>query len=439
MLSVLTLAYSGTTIEEREMTGSPETQQRHVFETYGARMLQRRGSQAHYTQEQTKHWLTWLAWQLMWQNQTEFYLERMQPERLPNSRQRREYRIVNGPLFGLAYGGFAYIQHFVLRWFSLRRWSYAVDTQWFLCLSPRCIRPVKRDTSSERPMLWKSPERILPTALRAQEKEMEEKSIPLLLDIGGRRLAMRSQGNGVPTVVLEMGLGAPGSLFDALARQIATFTHVLWYDRAGLGRSDPAPTPRTIQDIVLDLHTLLQKAQITGPSVFAGHSMGGLVVRLYRERYPEQVAALVLIDASHEDQRERYLAVLPPQPHALPALAHLRHIWEVRWLDPNQNDEQIDNVANSELLHSCRSLGDLPLAVISRGGPTRDPAKYPPGLIEEMERTWRQMQRELTHLSSQSRQIIASRSGHMINEDEPALIVEVIGQMVMQVREQMKL
>jgi len=236
-----------------------------------------------------------------------------------------------------------------------------------------------------------------------------------------------------------MGLGAPGSLFDALARQIATFTHVLWYDRAGLGQSDPAPTPRTIQDIVLDLHTLLQKAQITGPSVFAGHSLGGLVVRLYRERYPEQVAALVLIDASHEDQRERYLAVLPPQPNALPALAHLRHIWEVRWLDPNQNDEQIDNVANSELLHTCRSLGDLPLAVISRGGPTRDPANYPPGLIEEMERTWRQMQRELTHLSSQSRQIIASRSGHLINEDEPALIVEVIRQMVMQVREPMKL
>src|SRR6266496_2318169 len=287
--------------------------------------------------------------------------------------------------------------------------------------------------------LWKSSECILPTASRAQEKEMEEKSIPMLLDIGGRRLAMRSQGKGVPTVVLEMGLGAPGSLFDALARQIATFTHVLWYDRAGLGQSDPAPTPRTIQDIVLDLHTLLQKAQITGPSVFAGHSLGGLVVRLYRERYPEQVAALVLIDASHEDQRERYLAVLPPQPNALPALAHLRHIWEVRWLDPNQNDEQIDNVANSELLHTCRSLGDLPLAVISRGGPTRDPANYPPGLIEEMERTWRQMQRELTHLSSQSRQIIASRSGHLINEDEPALIVEVIRQMVMQVREPMKL
>ena len=90
----------------------------------------------------------------------------------------------------------------------------------------------------------------------------------------------------------------------------------------------------------------------------------------------------------------------------------------------NQNDEKIDNLANSALLRTCQSLDDLPLAVMSRGRSVRDPAKYPPGLIEEMEQIWRQMQRELTQLSSQSRHIIASKSGHLINEDEPELIVE---------------
>lgn len=262
--------------------------------------------------------------------------------------------------------------------------------------------------------------------------------MPALLNIGGRRLALKTAGDGVPIVVLEMGLGSTASTYDAIARQIAAFTRVVWYDRAGLGRSDPAPTPRTIQDLVLDLHTLLQKAALPGPYVLAGHSMGGQIARLYREHYPGEVAALVLIDASHEDQRERYLTVLPPQPNEFPDLAHLRHIWESRWVDPRQNAETIDNLASSALLRSCHSLGDLPLVVLSRGHPVRDPAKYPPGLIEEMERLWLQMQRELVQLSSQSRHIIASKSGHLIHEDEPAVIVEVIWQMVMRIREQMK-
>ncbi|HEY4383746.1 MAG TPA: alpha/beta hydrolase [Ktedonobacteraceae bacterium] len=137
---------------------------------------------------------------------------------------------------------------------------------------------------------------------------MEEKTRPILINIGERRLAMRVQGDRAPTVVLEMGLGCAGRMYDAIPWKIATFARVIWYDRAGLGQSDPAPTPRTIRDLVLDLHALLQKAELSGPFVLAGHSMGGQVTRLYREWYPEEVAALVLIDASHEDQRERYLA-----------------------------------------------------------------------------------------------------------------------------------
>jgi Predicted hydrolases or acyltransferases (alpha/beta hydrolase superfamily) len=279
---------------------------------------------------------------------------------------------------------------------------------------------------------------IAPDLESEKATTVDEKHTLELLNIGGRRLAVKTAGEGVPTVVLEMGLGSPARTYDAIARQIAALTRVVWYDRAGLGSSDPAPMPRTIQDLVLDLHTLLQKAALPGPYVLAGHSMGGHIARLYCERYPDEVAALVLIDASHEDQRERYLTVLPPQPNELPDLAHLRHIWESRWADPRQNDEMIDNLANSALLRSCHSLGNLPLVVLSRGRPMRDPAKYPAGLIEEMERLWLQMQRELARLSSQSRHLIASKSGHLIHEDEPAAIVEVIQQMVVQVREQMK-
>ncbi|HEY4383747.1 MAG TPA: hypothetical protein VGN34_04605 [Ktedonobacteraceae bacterium] len=76
--------------------------------------------------------------------------------------------------------------------------------------------------------------------------------------------------------------------------------------------------------------------------------------------------------------------------------------------------------------------------VVSRGRADRDTTKYPPGLIEEMERLWQQMQRELTQLSSQSRHIIADHSGHMINKDEPEVIIEAIRQVVMRVRGEMK-
>ncbi|QBD74778.1 alpha/beta hydrolase [Ktedonosporobacter rubrisoli] len=269
---------------------------------------------------------------------------------------------------------------------------------------------------------------------------MEEKNTPLLVDIGGRLLAVRTEGEGVPTVVLEMGLGAAGSIYDAIAKQIAYFTRAVWYDRAGLGLSDPASTPRTIQDLARDLHFLLQKTGIPGPYVLAGHSLGGPVVRFYRERYPDEVAALILIDSSHEDQRERCLALLPPKSSDEAGnLAQLRLALERQWKDPNANEEKIDNLANSQLLRTCQSLDDLPVTVVSRGRSAQDPTKYPPGLVEAMEQAWRQMQCELARLSPKTQHVIATRSGHMINKDEPEVIVEAIRQMVIQVREQCKL
>ena len=264
---------------------------------------------------------------------------------------------------------------------------------------------------------------------------MEVNTPPLLIDIGGRRLAMRVCGNEEPTVVLEMGLGGKGSMYDAIAKQVSTFTCVVWYDRAGLGQSDPVPTPRTVQDLVVDLHALLHTANIPHPYILVGHSLGGLAVRFYREHYPDEVVALVLIDSAHEEQRQRQLAILPPKQLDEPSsLTQLRHAWQVSWEDPNANEERIDNLANSKLMLSCRTLGSTPLTVISRGHSDRDPEKYPPELVKSIEQIWRQMQIELAQLSSQSRHLIAAKSGHMINEDEPEVIVEAIRQMVMYVR-----
>lgn len=264
---------------------------------------------------------------------------------------------------------------------------------------------------------------------------MDEMDAPLAISIGERRLVGRARDVGEPTVVLEMGLGAAGDFYDAIVRQVGAFTRVISYDRAGLGGSDPAPKPRTIADFVSDLHLLLHGSAIPGPYVLAGHSLGGLTVRLYRDRYPEEVAAVVLIDAAHEEQQRRFLALLPSEsPDESADLARLRHAWSVEWIDPAANEEGIDNVANSAIMRGCGTLGATPLVVISRGRPDRDASKYPAGFVEDVEEAWRQMQHDLAQLSTNSQRIIACKSGHVVNRDEPEVIVAAIQQAVMAVR-----
>ncbi len=107
MLSVLTLAYQEKSVEDILTEGSPYTQRRQVFDTYVLRMLQRRGTKTHYASRQTLHWLTWLARQLIQHSQTEFYLERMQLNWLPDARSRfvyRVYRVVVRLVVGLLSG-----------------------------------------------------------------------------------------------------------------------------------------------------------------------------------------------------------------------------------------------------------------------------------------------------------------------------------------------
>ncbi len=104
MLSVLTLAYYGKPIENILVTGSPERRRREVFASYVQRMLRRRSTQTRYTVQQTVHWLAWLAKQLAQHGQTVFYIERMQPNWLPDNRSRQVYHIAISLLVGLVFG-----------------------------------------------------------------------------------------------------------------------------------------------------------------------------------------------------------------------------------------------------------------------------------------------------------------------------------------------
>ena len=194
-------------------------------------------------------------------------------------------------------------------------------------------------------------------------------------------------GTGGPTVVLEAGLTASAAPWSGVIPAIASFTRVVSYDRPNTtaGASDPAPVPRTAADIVTDLHALLDAADVPGPYVLVGHSVGGLFVRLYASRYPDDVAGLVLVDSSHEDQDERRRPLVSPELFAAEQQA------------VHANTEGIDLDASFAQVREARAaapLRSMPLVVLSAG--QADPAGFPEGwpmdaearLHDELQGTW---------------------------------------------------
>jgi pimeloyl-ACP methyl ester carboxylesterase len=131
-----------------------------------------------------------------------------------------------------------------------------------------------------------------------------------LIDVGGHRLHLHCTGSGSPTVVLQPGGGDFSSVMAWIAPAVAAAdTRVCVYDRAGRGWSETADSPQDATQIAIDLHTLLQRGNVPGPYVLAGHSFGGLYILTYADRYPDDVAGMVLIDSTN------------PATHADPAKA----------------------------------------------------------------------------------------------------------------------
>ena len=130
-----------------------------------------------------------------------------------------------------------------------------------------------------------------------------------LIDVGGHRLHLHCTGSGSPTVVLEPGAGMASSTMGWIAPVVDRDTRVCVYDRAGRGWSDPAATTQDATQVAADLHTLLQRGNVPGPYVLAGHSFGGLYALTYADHYPDEVAGMVLIDSTAPES-----APIPPTP-----------------------------------------------------------------------------------------------------------------------------
>ena len=117
-----------------------------------------------------------------------------------------------------------------------------------------------------------------------------------MIDIGGRSLHLIDRGATGPAVIFESGISATCLNWTRVRTDVENFARACSYDRAWLGWSDPAPGARTTSAIIDDLHALLDAARIPGPYIFVGHSFGGLVMCAYAAKYPEQAAGLILVD-----------------------------------------------------------------------------------------------------------------------------------------------
>src|ERR1700733_9251230 len=117
-----------------------------------------------------------------------------------------------------------------------------------------------------------------------------------MIDIGGRRLHLIDKGASGPPVIFESGISATCLSWTRGRAEVEGVTRACTVDRAWLGWSDPAPSPRATSTIVDELHVLIGTAGIPRPYILAGHSFGGMLVRAYAARYPGEVAGLVLVD-----------------------------------------------------------------------------------------------------------------------------------------------
>jgi len=254
------------------------------------------------------------------------------------------------------------------------------------------------------------------------------------VETGRHRIEATVFGAGLPAVVIEPAFGGSAQGWRTIAEALASDTTVVTYDRVPYGASSRARDRRMPGDVAADLDAVLEGLGIRGPLVLVGHSLGGVYVRSYAARHMERVAGMVLVDSTHEAQRpilrKRYsllkqigLAFMIPQ-----LILRTR-----RWRGGADRRSIIREYRMITRLHTedraltRGALGGRPLIVLTRG-PENDADAAGLWLA------WRDLQRDLAQLSTNSRHIISGSSEHYLNTGDRELVIGAISEVVRSAR-----
>ena len=265
-----------------------------------------------------------------------------------------------------------------------------------------------------------------------------------LIEVNGRNMHINCVGNKSPTIILDSGTGGFSLEWKDIQNSLSQYVRVCAYDRAGYGWSDMGPLPRTTKRIAHELHTLLQNAGIHGPYIIVGHSFGGFTAQYFARYFNDEIAGLVLVDSSHEEQvyrlpengkdvvrrslhqdRSGMVTKAVLHEHYPKNEAAVAQQLMTRWSAMLTWREEMANYALSsrELRDIHRGpILEIPIVVLTRGKRVWPDTPYG----DAMEAAWAELQDELSCLSDHSTHIIAENSGHSIHLDEPELVVDAI-------------
>ena len=284
-----------------------------------------------------------------------------------------------------------------------------------------------------------------------------KRKIPIhgvLINIGDHNLNLKLKGTGKPLVVFESGLDAGGSLvWEKVQDEISKTTSTASYDRAGILWSERGNNPKTGEAMAMELYTLLKKADQNGPYLLVGHSLAGFLIRSFVAKYPNEVLGIVFVDVSHPEQFQRF-------PKEIKALSSMPPEWIIKFATsigivrlffkgqyPNTVKTDSINIINNSFLPcslaavseenkniealaeeagKITSFGNIPLVVIT-GSSEKRRNEYPTKELGlNVEKIWMQMQTELLELSTNSEHVLASKSSHYVQLEQPEVVIEAI-------------
>ncbi len=293
-----------------------------------------------------------------------------------------------------------------------------------------------------------------------------------MVDVGGRRLNLFCMGSGSPTVVFEAGGGRPGWDWFQVQPEVARHTRACIYDRAGMGFSDPIARPATAANAAKDLGFLLKNGRVPGPYIVVANSYGGMVAQLFARRRQSDMAALVLLDAQHEDELARldkltngamsanYATIVDMNRACLeaaekgftagselerqcvsgaedgfgPKLAAAEAAMKRKpsyWRASVSEAENIFTVSADQLRAARKPVGALPIVSLTRGiSPYLIPGQPQSEVNKAIEAENKAMQDETAALSARGSNKVAPGAHHAIHLSTPQAVVEAVLQAI---------